>query len=111
MDGAGAGVVGDEEGVDDLRGAGEEWVLGFEAGEVTAFEGGGGGGVKFEAGGGGEGFDAGFGEDEGVGAAVFVGEGAGEVVELGVKGDGKVGWKSPGSGGPDDEVGTGGGQA
>ena len=104
VDGSGAGVVSDEEGVDDLRGAGQEGMLGFGTSEGFAFElGGGPGGVELEAGTGAEGLDAGVGEDELFCAAAFVGEAGGGVVELRVQGDAEVGRECPGRGGPDDE--------
>ena len=59
VDGAGAGVVGDEEGIDDLRGAREEGMLRLAAVEVLAFELRRGlRGIELEAGAGGEGLDA-----------------------------------------------------
>ena len=108
VDGAGAGVVGDEEGVDDLRTTREEGMLRLAAIEQAAFEllrrmr-----GIEHVTGFLLEGLESRGGDDELQGVRLLgVRETAADVVEVRVQGDAEVRGQRPGRGGPDDEVGA-----
>jgi hypothetical protein len=105
VDSAGAGVVGDEKSVDDLRRARQEGMLSFATQEIFAFELRGRlSGIQLETGAGAEGLNTGVREDELFTAAIFMGEGGGGVVEVRMQSDAEIGRQGPGRGGPDDEV-------